>query len=107
MKTVSSIAWVQLALVCRYGPSFIAASTIRITGWNGTNANIVWLSGGKLIHFKLVAKLDTSLLQDRRSEKSSEGHSRKVLLLISRHFTLRYIFKMPKTSKTKHFEGTY
>jgi len=69
MKTVSSIAWVQLALVCRYGPSFNAASIIRITGWIGTNASIVWLSGGKLVHFKLVIKLDTSLLQDHRSDK--------------------------------------
>ena len=49
-KTVSSIAWLQLALVACYVPFNISFASIVITGWNGMNANIVWVSTGTLLY---------------------------------------------------------
>jgi len=41
-KTVSSIAWVQLALAVCYVPFIICVITIRISGWSGLSADVVW-----------------------------------------------------------------
>ena len=49
-KTVSSIAWVQLALVVCYIPFVISIVTIRINGWNGMTADIVWITTGTLLY---------------------------------------------------------
>ena len=49
-KTVSSIAWVQLALVVCYVPFGISVIMIGINGWSGTNADIVWFSSGTLVY---------------------------------------------------------
>ena len=43
-KTVSSIAWVQLALVLCYVPLIITMVSTIITGWSGMSANIVMIS---------------------------------------------------------------
>ena len=43
-KTVSSIAWVQLALVVCYLPFIVSVITIQINGWSGKNASIVRIS---------------------------------------------------------------
>ena len=41
-KTVSSITWVQLALVACYAPFVVSVIMIKINGWNGTSARVVW-----------------------------------------------------------------
>ena len=41
-KTVSSIAWVQLALVACYAPFVVSVIMIKINGWNGMSARVVW-----------------------------------------------------------------
>ena len=42
-KTVSSIAWIQLALAVCYTP-YLIVSVILITGWNGSVADVAWIS---------------------------------------------------------------
>ena len=49
-KTVSSIAWVQLALVVCYIPFVISNVTIKINGWSGMTADIVWITTGTLLY---------------------------------------------------------
>jgi len=48
-KTVSSIAWVQLALAACYPPYIISVVSIMITGWSGMSAGIVWISAETLV----------------------------------------------------------
>ena len=48
-KTVSSIIWVQLALVACYAPFGISVIVIKINGWTGINAGIVWTFAGTLV----------------------------------------------------------
>ena len=43
-KTVSSIAWVQLALVVCYVPFLVSIIIITVNGWTGVKAEIVWAS---------------------------------------------------------------
>jgi len=49
-KTVSSIAWVQLALLVCYGPLIISFVSTKITGWSGMSAGIVRISTGTLLY---------------------------------------------------------
>ena len=49
-KTVSSIAYVQLALVACYVPFAISVVSIMITGWSGMSAGIVWISVATLLY---------------------------------------------------------
>jgi len=49
-KTVSSILWVQLALVACYVPFVISVVIIEIIGWRGVSADAVWLSTITLLY---------------------------------------------------------
>ena len=49
-KSVSSIAWVQLALVACYVPYAISVIIIKINGWRGINADICWISTKTLVY---------------------------------------------------------
>ena len=48
-KTVSSIAWIQLALAVCYTP-YLIVSVIIITGWNGTVVDVAWISVLTLVY---------------------------------------------------------
>ena len=49
-KSVSSIAWVQLALVVCYLPFIISVIAIHINGWSGTTASTIWMSAITLLY---------------------------------------------------------
>ena len=49
-KTVSSIAWVQLALVVCYLPFIASVVAIHINKWSGSNASIIWISAITLLY---------------------------------------------------------
>ena len=48
-KTVTSIAWVQLALAACYFPYVISALIITLNGWIGIHSNVVWTSAMTLL----------------------------------------------------------
>ena len=48
-KSVSTIAWVQLALVVCYLPFIVSVVAIHISGWRGTSASIIWISATTLL----------------------------------------------------------
>ena len=50
-KTVSTTAWVQLAMVACYVPFIISAIVIQINGWSGMPAYIVWNSASTFLFF--------------------------------------------------------
>ena len=50
-KTVSSIAWVQLAMVACYVPFIISAVVIQINGWSGMTGFTVWNFVSTLVFF--------------------------------------------------------
>jgi len=74
-KTVSSIAWVQLALVACYFPFGIA---VALRTWQ----IVLNTFFGLLKLLKLVSKPASLLLEDKRSERSSKGHNQTVFLYI-------------------------
>ena len=49
-RTVSSIAWVQLALVSCYGPFIVSVTIIKINGLEGMTANMVWTATRTLLY---------------------------------------------------------
>jgi len=49
-KSVSSIAWVQLALVVCYLPFIVSVIAIHINGWSGTTASTIWMSAITLLY---------------------------------------------------------
>ena len=49
-KTVSSIAWVQLALVVCYVPFLVSIIVIKVNGWTDVKAEIVWASTGGFLY---------------------------------------------------------
>ena len=65
--------------------------------------NWIWRNSHLLT---LVTKPDSLLLEDHRSVKSGGRHSKTVLLfipsLISKHFTVRDVFKMSSACYKKH-----
>ena len=50
-KTVSSIAWVQLALVACYAPFGISVVLIKVKDWTGIIPEMVWNFAGTLVFF--------------------------------------------------------
>ncbi|CAH3136080.1 unnamed protein product, partial [Pocillopora meandrina] len=79
-KTVSSIFWVQLALVACYTP-FITVSILRHTVLSGSAVHALWLFTETLVYLNSSLNLFLLLLENHRSEKGSKGHSQGVLLL--------------------------
>ena len=49
-KSVSSIAWVQLALVVCYLPFIVSVVAIHVTEWSGTSASLIWISAITLLY---------------------------------------------------------
>lgn len=49
-RTVSSIAWVQLALVSCYGPFVVSVTIIKIYGLEGMTAKMVWTATRTLLY---------------------------------------------------------
>ena len=50
MKSVSSIAWVQLALVVGYAPFYIACVIILLSGWNGMTVDFIMTCAMTLLY---------------------------------------------------------
>ena len=49
-RTVSSIAWVQLALAFCYVPFYISVVIIEVFGWRGIKADVVWTCTTTLLY---------------------------------------------------------
>ena len=49
-RTVSSIAWVQLALAVSYVPFYISVVIIEVFGWRGMKADVVWTCTTTLLY---------------------------------------------------------
>ena len=71
-KAVSAAVWLQLTLVACYLPSNIA---VVVRSYSGVSSSLCYASIYTSTLLKLVIKPDSLLLEDRRSQTSSEGQN--------------------------------
>ena len=107
-KTVSSIAWVQLALLVCYLPFIFCeyANSIWIAAWECCRNSIFSCRTLDSL-LKFISEPDSLLLEDQRSETSSEGHNQTIKLLSFDKLSLRVPSLCSRLVTQIHTERNY